>query len=378
MRILKLQYVIFGILFLFSLFVIFIVLRSNNQNIEDRDIEGPYHPSLPPLGTELDNTASIELETGTVLDLGTVPNDKETTRKLKVFNKGKTILSLKDIRTTCACTIGTIPIGQASIPPNGEGYIVISFYPGKVAGFFSEKTLTIFSNDFKNPITDLKVIAKIDPEFICEPESIDFGIFEKGSNIERKIHITQKSMKKPLEINKVYEMNLPNDIVENDLTVVLKKIKSEEPVEYILSIKAEENISPGEFTRELFLSTNIDRFPEVPIRIKGTVTALYKINPSFPKPFIVLPSISTETSNTRNIEILPQSEENTVELISYEIIPDYFTAHLISDKNISGIKINIEPKITEKELLAVLKLKLRVNGIEYQDHVLLKTISLTH
>jgi hypothetical protein len=87
-------------------------------------------------------------------------------------------------------------------------------------------------------------------------------------------------MKKPLEITKVYEMNIPDDI-ENDLTAEITKIKSDEPVEYLLTVKVNPSISPGEFIREIFLSTNIDRFPEVPIRVKGTAVAPYKIIPAF-------------------------------------------------------------------------------------------------
>lgn len=374
MRILKTQYIIFGIVLLCSLFVFWLVIKSNNSDTEDKNIENPYRPSLPPVGTNPDDTAIIELETGPILDLGTVPNDKDTIKKVKVFNKGKSVLSLKDIRTTCACTVGTIPIGQNTIPPDGDGYILVTFHPARVAGFYSEKTLSIFSNDFKNPMIELKVKAKIEPEFICEPDIIDFGTFDKGNFVEQKLHITQKTMKKPLEITKVYENNIPEGI-ENNITAEIIKIKNEEPVEYMLTIKANSTISPGEFTRELFLSTNIDRFPEVPIRIKGMVIAPYKINPSFPKPFIALPSISQEISP--KIEILPQSEGDKIEFISYKVIPEKFSIHVISLENTSGIKIDVTPITSNQELEAVLKLQLRVNGKEYHDLVLLKTVSLT-
>lgn len=377
MRIRKVQYIIFGIVFLCSLFVFWLVIKSQNQDLNDNNLENPYNPSLPPIGSNPDNTAIIELETGSVLDFGTVPNDKETTKKVRVFNRGKSVLSLKDIRTTCACTIGTIPIGQNSIPPNGEGYFIVTIYPARVAGFYSEKTLTIFSNDFKNPITELKVIAKIDPEFICEPDVVDFGTFPKGNIIEQKLHITQKSMDKPLEINKVYEMDI-QDITDNDLTFEIIKTKTEEPVEYIISMKIYPHVSPGEFDRKIFLCTNIDRFPEVPIKVKGIVTAPYKINPPFPKPFIVFPQISTEMSNLKKIEITPQSEGDKIEIVSHEIIPDFFTAREVSISNTPGIKIEVVPKTSEKETLAVLKLNIRVNDIEYQDHVLLKTLSSIH
>lgn len=369
------QYLIFGIVFLFSIFVLWMVFKSQNQNIEQKQIEEPYLPSLPPMGSSQENTASIELESGPVFDMGTVPNDKETTKKLKVFNRGKTTLSLKDIRSSCACTQGTIPINQNAIPPGGEGYILITVYPSRVAGFYSEKTLTIFSNDFKNPSLELKVRAHIEPEFVCEPDEVSFGSFQKGTIVEQKIHITQKNMKKPLEISKVYEMNIPDNI-ENDLTAEIIKTKADEPIEYLLTVKVCPNISPGEFIREIFLSTNIDRFPEVPIRIKGNAMAPYRITPTFPKPFISFPSPSSDITNIKTIEIVPQSETEKVELVSYKVVPDVFTVSVISDKGSSGIKIVVIPKTTEKELTAVLELNIHINDTNYSDHVLLKNMFL--
>jgi len=371
------QYLIFGIVFLCSIFVLWMVFKSQNQDIEQRQMEEPYSPSLPPMGSSQENTASIELETGAIFDMGVVPNERETTKKLKVFNRGKGTLSLKDIRSSCACTQGTIPINQNAIPPGGEGYILITIHPSRVAGFYSEKTLTIFSNDFKKPSLELKVRAHIEPEFVYEPEEVSFGSFQKGTNVEQKIHITQKNMKKPLEITKVYEMNIPDDI-ENDLTAKITKIKSDEPVEYLLTVKVNPSISPGEFIREIFLSTNIDRFPEVPIRVKGTAVAPYKIIPAFPKPFISFPSTSSNTANTHAIEIVPQSETERVELVSYKIVPEIFTARIISDTGPSNIKIEVTPKTIKKDMIAVLELSLRVNDTNYFDHVLLKTMSLSN
>jgi hypothetical protein len=61
------------------------VFKSQNQNIEQKQIEEPYLPSLPPMGFQSRKYCSIELESGPVFDMGTVPNDKETTKKLKVI-----------------------------------------------------------------------------------------------------------------------------------------------------------------------------------------------------------------------------------------------------------------------------------------------------
>ncbi|HEX71813.1 MAG TPA: DUF1573 domain-containing protein, partial [Candidatus Hydrogenedentes bacterium] len=115
-------------------------------------------------------------------------NTANTEHRLKVFNHGKAPLRIFDIKTTCAaCTIGFMPPERAVIPPGGESHIEVVFIPRGVHGFFSHKTLTIYSNDPKQPALMVNVKASVDPEFALEPEEIDFGTLQKGE-------IPQKTM----------------------------------------------------------------------------------------------------------------------------------------------------------------------------------------
>lgn len=346
--------------------------RTHNTSPE---LEEPLTslPSLPPLGDDEGKVPRIELEYGNEFDMGTVPNHTETTKSVKVFNRGQATLNLRDIKTSCACTQGLIPIGQSIIPPGGEGYFNVTIYPKRITGFYSEKILTIFSNDPKNPALELRVKASVSPEFTMEPPSVDFGEFSKGEKRNQKVIITQKDMKQPLEITHIKEFGVPDE-VDNNIRFSIEKISDQEPVQYSITIEVTPSISPGEFTREFFIHSNIERQVPVPIKITGKVNAPYTIEPTFPKPLILIPIKHGEISLTKSIIIHPIE---SVEVKQISIAPDIFEAKLIpptgEDKQIT---IQVLPKTTEKEKFAILNLLINHNGQEYTDVVLLKTVSI--
>ncbi len=367
MKISKTQYLVVGVVILFAFLVIVLITIGKNDSEE---VLPPFQSeglaSLPPVGENFEQTAQIELETGNKYDFGIIPNDKETTKKVKVYNKGKGPLNLRFIQTSCACTQGTIPPGQEVIPPGGEGYILVTVYPSKVAGFYSEKVLTIYSNDPKNSPFELKVIARINPEFLIEPEDINFGELPKGSTKEISVTITQQNMPKPLEIYKIYESGVP-DYIQNNITATLKKVEGKEPIQYLLTFKIEPFIAPVEMNRTFFISTNIDRYPEVPIKIKGKIIAPYKLNVNFPQP-ITLISSSKETSKELIIE--PTEENEHIEIVSYEVEPNIFSAtpHTEDGKVI----FNITTQHTPNETYGILKINLTIKGQPYEERALLK------
>lgn len=367
MRFSKIQYIVLTIIALFSALVIILITIAKNKTDEILpQIQTMPGASLPPIGENIENSAKIEIETGNTFDMGVIPNDKETTKKLKIYNRGKSPLNLRFIQTSCACTQGTIPPGQEIIPPGGEGHILVTVFPTRVAGFYSEKTLTIYSNDPKNSPLELKVIARVDPEFSIEPENIDFGEINKGSTKDLTIIITQKNMKKPLEIYKIYERGLPESI-PNDITYSIKKIENTNTPQYSLTLRVEPNIAPGEFNRMFFISTNIDRYPEVPIKVKGKINAPYKINIPFPHPILLNP-ITNESTKQLIIEV---DEENApLEIVSYEVEPKIFSA----SPNIINRKIifNIQTQDVSNETYGLLTITLKSNRQSYEDRVLLK------
>ncbi|RYJ40455.1 DUF1573 domain-containing protein [Flavobacterium beibuense] len=112
--------------------------------------------------------ARMELKTDTI-DYGTV--SKETDNGLRVFeftNTGDEPLIIKDVKSTCGCTVPTKP--KDPIQPGETGKIEVKYNmnPGPI-----RKTITVYSNatNYPDGVVALKIkgeVVKQEPANILE------------------------------------------------------------------------------------------------------------------------------------------------------------------------------------------------------------------
>jgi hypothetical protein len=133
-----------------------------------------------------------------LFDMGLIPSDDFTFKEMPVYNRGGAPLKITSIKTQCPCT--TAKMKEDTIPPNGVGTMVIKLDPDKVSGYQSRKTLTIASNDPKQPQVQLVVTATVAGELKLSEREINFGEVEEGKAAEMSIRISQTDPK-PIEIN---------------------------------------------------------------------------------------------------------------------------------------------------------------------------------
>jgi len=122
--------------------------------------------------------ARIELEPSGDYYMGTIANDAMGYGEIKVHNRGKLPLEVKEIKTTCACTQGQMLTNP--VPPGETGILKVGVNPWRVPDFESTKTLTLDTNDPQNAQISIEVRADIDPEFEVVPRNPDFGRIQKG------------------------------------------------------------------------------------------------------------------------------------------------------------------------------------------------------
>lgn len=292
---LKSGHIIGVILVAIGAFMVFAVTRSHTPRLAPEEIapsvpvHGSSSGSLPPVGTNPDAVAVIETETAD-FDMGTIPNDRETTSQLKVFNRGKAPLHIIDIRSSCACTRGTIAENRATIPAGGDSFIDVTVFPERVPGFFSQKTLSILSNDAMHPTIEVKVKAHIDPEFDLIPESLDFGEIKKGETVQRTVLLRQRASY-PVELGEIKYMEEEGQ-KSPDFRFAFQKLPENEwaeagKTEYRITVTLEAFLPPGEFVRRMKLGTSIKRYPWAPYEIKGVVKAPYEVTPAYPVPAVI-------------------------------------------------------------------------------------------
>ena len=97
------------------------------------------------------NAQEFKFETETI-DYGKVALGSEGTRTFEFTNVGDAPLIIKDIKSTCGCTVPKKP--EAPIMPGQKGQIEVSYDTKRPGGF--SKQITVLSNA-KRPRTMLKI-----------------------------------------------------------------------------------------------------------------------------------------------------------------------------------------------------------------------------
>lgn len=93
-----------------------------------------------------------------VIDFGDIQSGKVIDLKFEFVNDGDATLIIKNIRTTCGCTVTQIE--KREYKPGENGKIPVKFfsqgYNGKIV-----KTITVITNDKTNQYTRLKITGKV-------------------------------------------------------------------------------------------------------------------------------------------------------------------------------------------------------------------------
>jgi len=87
------------------------------------------------------------------IDYGTIEPSSEGTRVFTFINNGNAPLIIKNVQSSCGCTIPKKP--EAPIDPGEKGEILVRYDTNRI-GVFS-KSIIITSNANSNPIVTLKI-----------------------------------------------------------------------------------------------------------------------------------------------------------------------------------------------------------------------------
>lgn len=287
---LRAGHVILALIVLVTAFVVVVTTRvPSGDPASDAGVDA----TLPPAGSAPDETAVIEVDRE--MDLGVVSRAETTHGTLPVCNRGKRPLVIRDIQTSCACTRGELPPGKNVIPPGECADVRVSIYPNRIFGFKSTKTLTFMSNDPANPSVTVSVSATVDPEFSLDPETLDFGTVDKGSETRRTLRLATLT-EAPVTVTAAGD-RMPDTadtappgpwrhqiekVPEADWKVPGKP-------EWLIHVTLEGWAAPGPIEGAVFLSTDVKRFPHFRIPVTGEVRAPYTLTPDKTGGLLALP-----------------------------------------------------------------------------------------
>ena len=108
--------------------------------------------------TSSTNSSPTIYFTETQHDFGKVNEGDKVNYTFNFANKGSSVLTIKDIRTSCGCTAALL--SQDNISPGQEGTLKVELDTKNRSGKMS-RTITISSNDPKDPTKVLTIYADI-------------------------------------------------------------------------------------------------------------------------------------------------------------------------------------------------------------------------
>jgi hypothetical protein len=121
-----------------------------SANVLSQETENINSNASPEIKLSKYNHNFGNVKQGEVLDL-----------TVDVINSGKSNLEITDIKSSCGCTAAMM--NEKSIKPNEKSELKITFDTKKLIGQIA-RTVTLFSNDVKNPTRVLTLIANIEKE----------------------------------------------------------------------------------------------------------------------------------------------------------------------------------------------------------------------
>ncbi len=233
---------------------------------------------------------SLELELSEV-DMGLIPNDRPSQKRLSVKNVGENPVDILEVRTSCYCTEGKFDQMSvtsdgrevSTIAPGAEMGLMITVHPDRIHGFYANKELTITTND---PVTQqyfIDVISHVTPELAIEPEAIEFGTVQRGTPAE--VHaIIRQATDIPVNISNVQIPDIPvgdprkKETVRPPVTMELTKRPESEwktpgRTEWDLVARIASDAQVGDFVTPYFLLTDIKRIDTNIEKIEGKITA---------------------------------------------------------------------------------------------------------
>lgn len=119
-------------------------------------------------------------------DFGKIYNGETAEHVFVIHNRGGSPLEIKNVRSTCGCTVTTI--GKRTLGPQESTELKAVFnskrYRGEVI-----KNIYVYSNDPENPIQKLSVRADVTVDLEVKPSIVYLAGLKAGERVERDVLI---------------------------------------------------------------------------------------------------------------------------------------------------------------------------------------------
>jgi len=215
-------------------------------------------------------------------DFKTVDEGPDIVHEFHIVNKGKGVLTISNVSTTCGCTAAvvkkqgstdeaaTLPV---NIPPGGKGTIKATYHTTGHVGH-NTKVITVSSNDTENPGYQLKLDMTVVREIDVQPDRVYFYNVQHGQGQSTTIKI----LGKPKTKLKILSAQASGGVV-TVTSITPFKDEKEKRQGATLQVDLPKERPIGSFTDTIVVKTNSKKKEQIDIAVTGEVIGKFQFNP---------------------------------------------------------------------------------------------------
>jgi hypothetical protein len=245
----------------------YVVTRPPREPQVEPPISFEAPPEEPSSVVPAEGAPAVEISELTH-DFGTIEPDQVVDYTFTVTNTGDAELKIEGLRTSCGCL--TLEPSALEIPPEETAELVAELNPQHYGGPSPNISAYVYTNDPRHKLTVLTISAKITPEFVVEPQTIDFGTVAKGAGSSRTVHLRQ-TWREPVEITKLETSSEAIAAFYSEVAQSDESGSGSSKKEYEVEVRLEPDAPGGNLAGYVTLFTNVNRVPMVRIPVRAFV-----------------------------------------------------------------------------------------------------------
>lgn len=257
--------------------------RDQEASPHDRGHAGQRHPVTVLTGASIACAQPI-------FDFGERGNAESVTHDFVIFNQGNQTLTIKNVRTSCGCTVAK-PAVQL-LPPGTETTVSATFNLHNRNGK-QNKTITVESDDHLHPQFALQLSGLAVASILVEPAALHFSNAEEGMG-ERKVVLRASNQ------DTTDGETTPNAFKVLSAEVSLAGLSAnssvvEEGQVYEVCVAQATDLPEGAYTGTLTVHTDHPKSPTITVGLSVEISGPLTIQP--PKVFLRPAKDPSERSN---------------------------------------------------------------------------------
>jgi len=174
-------------------------------------------------------------------------------------NAGNTALKITSVDAGCGCLTPSYP---DSVGPGKSGQVAFRFAPGSGWAGRTEKHIEVFSNDPRNPKTELRLNCNVIPFVDIQPANLMDVPYKRGATYERTVRLVPRKGSK-ITISK---LKSDNKLVTPEL---IPPKAGDATRTYLLKMKVGPCPGPGDWTARVSFATSEPTVPQLQVVVAG-------------------------------------------------------------------------------------------------------------